>query len=177
MTSVNAHDHHHSLRRRALFYLCSTYVKGTHVIYCLVTNSPSLTPNFPTSSLELSGKLPEKANLKRCNNSWNTRTEPKFLNPSVCEEALWGFICLLRNWATVQQLHHVWNIMALVFSCWMRCLMILRGSDYCCWHSTAVRRIRCVTKFTTLITSARIRGICIQSPVFSRFFIMENENW
>lgn len=79
------------------------------------------------------------------------KQKQKVLNPSFYEEALWGFVCLLRKWATAQQLHHVWNIIALGFNCWMRCLMILERSGYCCKHSTAVRRQRCVSKFTILV--------------------------
>lgn len=45
----------------------------------------------------------------------------KLLNPSFYEEALQGFVCLLRSWTAAWQLHHVWNITAFVCSCWMKC--------------------------------------------------------
>lgn len=117
-----------------------------------------LTLHFcPWTSQQAVKNYQEKNFLKRL--TWSIvitlkrpKQKQKVLNPSFYQEALWGSVCLLRKWATAQQLHHVWNIIALVFNCWMRCLMILGRSGYCCKHSTAVRRQGgCVSKFTMLV--------------------------
>lgn len=75
------------------------------------------------------------------------KQKQKVLNPSSYEEALQGFVCLLRSWTAARQLQHVWIIVAFVWNCCMRCLMILRSSGYCCKHSTVGRWQKCASKF------------------------------
>lgn len=106
------------------------------------------------------------------------KQKQKLLNPSFYQEALRAFVCLLREWAAAQQLRHVWNIIALAFNCWMRRLMILERSGYCCKRCTAGRRQRWASKFTMLLhlQEDRIFVCKIHLPVDSLYWKMKKDD-
>lgn len=147
-TNINARGDHHHLKRTPSYFGCGKYSCG-YIEYTLwwlgLHFQPWAPPQAVKNHQESFLKRPTiEATLKR------PKQKQKVLHPSFYEEVLQGFVCLLRNWTAARQLHHVWNIIAFVCNCWMRCLMILRRAGYCCKPSTVGRWQKCVSKFKIL---------------------------